>query len=152
MYLLSFSIESECGLSRAASEIHNSIFIVNTVTSDFINNSVIAVTQSKNSPVMREYLTEDFSTLSIMKKDRYSLIYGIKKSHGIIGAIEKNGGIPIYPLIANNGSESFDSVVMNKEVIDKILAEVEKHNKIEKFEVTNAGSADLPVSSLLLPR
>ncbi|PYB68436.1 hypothetical protein DMB44_03590 [Thermoplasma sp. Kam2015] len=134
MYYLTFSISSECGLSDAAYNTQSKLFILNVLTEDFKMNSVVAITRSDDIPGLKGHLIKDFNSLNISRQKKYSLIIGRKISHGIMGSIEKNGGMPIYPLLANDGVEVFQVLVLDKEKVDAILDAVSRYNHIESFD------------------
>ena len=121
MYYLTFSISSECGLSDAAYNTQSKLFILNVLTEDFKKNSVVAITRSDDIPGLKSHLIKDFDSLNISRQKKYSLIIGRKVSHGIMGSIEKNGGMPIYPLLASDGVEIFQALVLEKDKVDVIL-------------------------------
>ncbi|MEM4058568.1 MAG: helix-turn-helix domain-containing protein [Thermoplasmata archaeon] len=130
---MTFRIKSNCGLSTAANNVDNNIFSLNVINYG-TRNTIEAFTISKNRPEIRKALGKDFNQLSIISDARLSFIFGVKESHGIMGAIIKNGGIPVFPIIAGKGYESFQVFLFSKKDIDTILNTVESKNYLENFE------------------
>ncbi|KAA8921865.1 helix-turn-helix domain-containing protein [Thermoplasma sp.] len=149
MYYLTFSIASECGLSDAAYNTQSKLYILNVFTEDFVNNSVVAITRSADIAALRGHLLKDFHTLNVLKQKKYNMILGQKTSHGIMGSIEKNGGMPIYPLVASNGTESFQVIVLERERLDAILDAVSRYNHIENFDFMKLDSS-VPLTTMMI--
>ncbi|MEM3333716.1 MAG: helix-turn-helix domain-containing protein [Thermoplasmata archaeon] len=133
MFYMTFRIKSNCSLSMAANNVDKNIFSLNVINYG-TKNTIEAFTMSKNIPEIRKALRKDFNQISITKDARLSFIFGVKESHGIMSAIIKNSGIPVFPFIAGNGYESFQTLLFSKQDVDTILNAVESKNYIENFE------------------
>jgi len=152
VYYLTFNITSECGLAEAATSVRSKLLILNVVPDNFTDNSLVAISQSNDVVTLKDHLMKDFKTLSIIHQKKYNLIMGKKASHGIMAAIEKNGGIPVFPLQANNGSDSFQVIVLERDNVDAILEAVSRYNAIETFDYTRIGSSIPDIAAMTASR
>lgn len=141
MYYLSFSISSNCGLSAAAEHLQNKIVTLNVINStDF--NTVIAFTLARDIDAMRNDFAKDFKTVYIARGKKAAFINGTKISHGIVPAMISEQIIPLYPIFAENGSEWFNAIVLEKEHIDNFVALIEKKNNIETLDYERIRNGD----------
>ncbi|MCY0851667.1 MAG: helix-turn-helix domain-containing protein [Thermoplasma acidophilum] len=152
MYYLTFNIASECGLAEAAASVQSRLLILNVVTDNFTENSLVAISQSNDVVRLKEHLLKDFKTLNIIQQKKYNIIMGKKISHGIMAAIEKNGGIPVFPLQASHGTESFQVIVLEKDNVDLILDAVSRYNNIETFDYTRIGTSVPDIAAITASR
>lgn len=74
MYYLTFNIASECGLAEAAASVQSRLLILNVVTDNFTENSLVAISQSNDVVTLKEHLLKDFKTLNIIQQKKYNII------------------------------------------------------------------------------
>ncbi len=132
MYFLGeISIPSSCGLSKAAMITGEPVYSLMVYPLSSGINFVYGFTRSLDYGDMRESLRTDFITLNINKDKNGEFFAGKKQGHGLMISIIENGGIPLFPILADSGVEKFQFILYSKENWDKIIADIEKSNRIE---------------------
>jgi len=148
MYFMNFSIKSDCGLSRAASQIGEKIISINAVNSSSNFNYIVAFTLANDVVDIKKAFSTDFKNFSIVRGKLYTFITGIKHSHGIIPSITANGGIPLFPTYADGGIEMFNVLLFSKENLDYIIEAVKAHNDVVTMDYIRLRDGDSIIDNI----
>jgi len=148
MYFMNFSIKSDCGLSRAASQIGEKIISINAVNSTSNINYIVAFTVGNDVADIKKAFSKDFENFSIVKGKLYTFITGMKHSHGIIPSITANGGIPLFPTYADGGIEAFNVLLFSKENLEYIIEAVKSHNDVVTMDYIRLRDGDSIIDNI----
>lgn len=133
MYSCRIVVRSKCGLVSASVETNDSLVLFQVFPVNTDDNYIFATTRNADIDELRPILLTDFNGVQITKSKNFTTIQGVKKSHGMMGSIIKNGGIPLYPIVVDRGTETFDFIVTSKSTIENVLESAGKHNHVEQF-------------------
>lgn len=143
MYASSFSVKSDCGLSTAAEKISQSIVSLYVYPMGEGKNFVFSFTSSSDKELLREYISKDFLSYSIYRGKNVIFIQGVKKGHGLMNSVMNAGAIPLFPIIANNGEESFDYISYSRKTVDEVLESVSMRHNITSSDYSNIGNDEI---------
>ena len=153
MFITKMLIESECGLALASKRTAEPIVIPYLYPVRKERNYVFCFTRKRKDIPFKAELLGDFETHKVTSSGKYSIIDGIKKAHGIISPIQKNAGIPLFPLIISDGKEQISFLTYDKTTSNKITESIGSKNVIEIIESKKITVEDLvrKVQSGLMP-
>ncbi len=152
MYMVSFSIRSSCGMSMAASMLGSPIFSSYVYPMGKGKNFLLAEAVSRNKNKINKSLLSDFKDVAISRRGKFVDFKGIKESHGVMGAIFSTMSIPLFPIIAQDGMETFHFVSFNQESIDGALDKISLKNKIVEHNYRKISAGESVTSGVLLSR
>lgn len=137
MYSSNFSIKSDCGLSSAAEKTNQSIISLYVYPMGEGKNYVFSFSTNQDNDLLKEYLSKDFISYNIFKGKNVYFIQGIKRGHGMMNSIITAGGIPLFPVVAKDGTESFDFIAYNRKIVDDVIEAASKHNDVTYSDYDN---------------
>lgn len=124
------SIDSECGLSNASRVIESKIVIPYLYPLKNERSYIFSFMKvSRDAPLKMDVLT-DFEKYNVINNGNYTFLDGIKKSHHIISSISNLGGIPMFPIVIEDGKENISFITYSREVHKQILEEISEGNSI----------------------
>lgn len=94
------------------------------------NNYLMSYTPASDKKELKKYLAKDFKRVNIFESKQGLLLYGIKRSHGIMGAMVKYGNIPIFPAFAYNGKETFYFLTEARRKSDLTIEDISQNNAV----------------------
>ncbi len=156
MYLVSLRIESDCGLASAARGLNKIIYSLNAYPINNDLNYVLALTildskeRRENIQLLMRGLRKDFISINIIPSKLSNIVFtGIKRGHGVLYPLIRNNAIPILPLMAGDGYESFNFLVRDKEQMSKVISEVSSNNVIDYVTYEKVTDANTLINTLL---
>lgn len=150
MYLVSFSIKSSCGMSMAASMLDSPVFSSYVYPISKGRNFFLAEAISKNKNKINKSLLHDFKDVSISHRGKFIDFKGVKRSHDVMIEIISNLSIPLFPIIAQNGMETFHFVAFAQDSIDKTLDKINFKNKLLENNYRKVSAGESMTSGFLL--
>lgn len=148
MLLVNLTIESACGLTLAADSSESSIITTVINQRPKGKNMIFAFSNDKNKDTLKHDLSKDFTDFHISKFDRTIVIYGEKRSHGMVSAIVNGNGFLMMPVIARAGTENFRYVLHDIQDLNTIERNVLKAgNKIETMTYDKIDTNDFIINS-----
>ncbi len=152
MFLTKMSIDSECGLSNASRIIESKIIIPYLYPLKNERNFIFSIMKVKRDSPLKVGVLSDFEKYNIVNNGSYTVLDGVKKSHHIISPISNLGGIPIFPIVIENGKENISFISYSKDVHELILEKIGEENSIHSASSNkvNMGNMVQEVTSKLL--
>ena len=129
-----FSIKSACSLAKAADTIEGTVISLYVYPLKSKLNYVFAIANDNHSGELESILSKDFVSFRISHEKDMLMIQGVKKGHGVMGAMIDSNCIPVFPIIARNGQEFFNYASLFNKASDVLQESIERTNKIETFD------------------
>ncbi len=143
MYLVTFSVESSCGLSMVASMLDSPVFSLSVQVLGKGKNLFLAEAVSRNNNKINKSLLNDFREVAIYRREKFVNLRGVKVGHGVMDGIIETLSVPLFPVIAQEGIETFHFISFSQESIDLALDKVSVRNKIieHNYKIITAGES-----------
>lgn len=136
-------ISSNCGIISASAESERPLILYQVFHINESDNYIFGMTKTTDSSGFRKPLTADFTELRMKKSRKLLTFNGIKKSHGMMGAILLNEGLPLYPIVAQRGTETFDFLTTSMDSTERVLKAIKKNNRVEDFFYSKISDDDI---------
>ncbi len=152
MYIVTFTIESSCGLSKVASMLDSPVFSSSVQPLGRGRNLFFAESISKNNYRINKALLSDFKDVSIFHQGKFFYLKGVKMGHGVMDGIISSLSVPLFPVIAQKETETFHFISFNRESIETALDKVGAKNKIIEHNYNLISEGDSINGSVILSK
>ncbi len=152
MFLTKMTIDSECGISNASKIIESKIIVPYIYPLTNERSYIFSIMKVRRDTPLRKEVLSDFENFNIINNGNFTILDGVKRSHHIISPISGLGGIPIFPLIIEDGKEIISFLTFTKDISEQILEKISEDNHISDAvsNKVDMGSVVQEVTSKLL--
>ena len=136
-------IDSDCGLTEAASNLTQPVITTQVFPMPDGNNYLMSYTPAMDKQELKKYLAKDFRRINIFESKQGLLLYGIKRSHGIMGAMVKHGNIPVFPAFAYNRKETFYFLTETRKRSEATIEDISKNNYVYNVDFRSINNQEV---------